>query len=358
MAPRAKKASTATPPPPAPVSAPAPSAKRSPAGIVFAFLIGLAALILLDQFGRGRLARAPEPTPVVSDQQEVVEEAPPALTVASGTHIVFQRREVIDRGSEDWANDDTVQYTFVRYRLGDEEPVEFFEAVESNEAGGGISVSKHDTTRLLLHRLVEKNGQNPDTLLTLDGTWELQPENLNLLRGQDNSEIMALPYMEDHSVQFLGFSATADKIFGVSYAYGDETSDTGLSVPQAPTVLHMVDLRTGEGKEVLRDDGFVLSHITPSPDETRVAYSIGADPGEEAAVWIQKLGEERTNNHLYLSGTPVEWIDNQFLLVRRGGEFILLDTESRRIYLLERSVGRWWDPDYREVEFIGVFIIP
>jgi hypothetical protein len=103
------------------------------------------------------------------------------LNIESGTYLVYTVTTIVDEGKENWPNDDIEEVVFYRYRVGDEDPVEFFRkrrGVIENDGGLTSVVYGKD---LLAHRY----GTDEAGVIDLTGTVETRPDKWGTLRSEN-----------------------------------------------------------------------------------------------------------------------------------------------------------------------------
>lgn len=132
----------------------------------------------------------------------------------------------------------------------------------------------------------------------------------------------------------------------------DPTNEMGGMSPGAPTTLYKIDLAHDSATRVFQDDSFALEPIAISPDGETFAYGI-----EGSAVWIMPKGhEQRANADMVSQGALLDWFESG-MVIRRQDDVIYLDSGTRRVQPLGRSIGYYRDPDYQTFEYIGSITI-
>ncbi len=117
-----------------------------------------------------------------------------------------------------------------------------------------------------------------------------------------------------------------------------------------PSKVHLVDLETGADKVLLSDDSLVFRGPLLSPDGRRLAFSYA---GDESDVWLMDIDSALSS--LLVSGRALAWTpDSRSLVVSRNDEIQLVEADSRSITTVARRVGKYYDPDFQGLEFIGL----
>lgn len=131
-------------------------------------LLQLFVLVLLIAAGYGLLRAYPE---VFNQTSDDVVDVPPLddtfVPPAPGTYVIFQTTRVVDRGTEDWANDDTEETGIFFYPLAGAVTPSIFTNVLAGPDWDGLVWSEVVGQEVLVHRA----SVDGDGLVGLDGQW-------------------------------------------------------------------------------------------------------------------------------------------------------------------------------------------
>jgi len=120
--------------------------------------------------------------------------------------------------------------------------------------------------------------------------------------------------------------------------------------PTGPSKIYLVDLNAGEEKFLLTEDSLAFRDPLLSPDGRRLVYSFG---GSDPDIWLNDIGSP--DSRLLISGRALAWTpDGRFLVVSRDNELQLVEVDGNQIVSVAHRTGKYQDPDFRGLEFIGI----
>jgi len=118
-----------------------------------------------------------------------------------------------------------------------------------------------------------------------------------------------------------------------------------------PSSLHMVDLVDGLSVELFSDDHLAFGNPRISPDAMRVAYTMS---NGAADVWCSDL-DVAGHDEFIISGRLLDWTpDNERLIVERDGEMQIVSIDDSAIVTVTQRSGRYQDPDFHGIDYIGI----
>ncbi len=141
----------------------------------------------------------------------VVEEPTVKETLAPGTYLVYSVTRVSDPGAQEWANDDTQEVSFYRWRLGEAAPVKFYTNTHGPELDGGLTTSVFGKD-LLMHRFALQDEKQQDGIVDLAGNvLKVKPQQWGIIRSKNG--------------RFeVSYTSPYDNIGEDGYAIGDVTA--------------------------------------------------------------------------------------------------------------------------------------
>ena len=149
-----------------------------------------------------------------------------------------------------------------------------------------------------------------------------------------------ITYIVEQDVEEYKINSATKQLIGVSYAHDGPETDFGGGAPSGPSAIHLVDLQTGDGKEIFSSDTFVFGSAFLSPDGMIYAHDYRDD-----IVRVRAVGAQRQNSDDVISGNVLDWVDDT-LIVDRDGEIILYDLTTDMVTSVARTIGgRYADPD-------------
>ncbi|MBI5794015.1 hypothetical protein HZA87_02935 [Candidatus Uhrbacteria bacterium] len=168
----------------------------------FQTLLLLVVIVLIGGLGfmywANSVDQVVEPIEVVdSDDDAISPEPVEGENLDPGSYLIFQSIRTSHEGQQDWANDDTEEYTFYRMLVGDDTLVPFATIEHGPELGGGLT-SYIFGQDILMHRYQTSRvydavdgrpgeGEELDAIMSLTGEiLETRPENWGTFRSAND----------------------------------------------------------------------------------------------------------------------------------------------------------------------------
>lgn len=121
----------------------------------------------------------------------------------------------------------------------------------------------------------------------------------------------------------------------------------------APSKIYLYSIPQKTLKLILEDKNFLISPVRLSEDATLLAYGINNEN-----IWITPFNVPRINDQNITQGTLLDWLDSGMVVERKGGDFVYIDSATKKITQLGRSIGSYNDADYQKFEYIGAVTLP
>jgi dipeptidyl aminopeptidase/acylaminoacyl peptidase len=138
-----------------------------------------------------------------------------------------------------------------------------------------------------------------------------------------------------------------DQIVGTTFRSEDLESGA-----LGPSKIYLIDIPTGRSTVLQSDERTAFRGPLLSPDGSRLAFSFG---GGEPDVWLVGTDGTDGGKRSFISGRPLAWTpDGRSLVVSRDNELQLVDVDTGGITTIARRSGKYQDPDFQGVEFIGI----
>lgn len=172
-----------------------------------------------------------------------------------------------------------------------------------------------------------------------DGLWRLH------VPSRSAEEVKAVRELGLHQIDI---DPATGNLIGVTYDCGSlESCGT------APSSLYLVDTLSGESIEIMSSESYVYGRPKFSPDGTRIAFTITNGASD---VWIADAdvsGHERR----VVSGSLLDWTpDGNTLVVDRDNELQLVSVSDGTARTVARRSGKYPDPDFHGVDYVGIII--
>lgn len=137
--------------------------------------------------------------------------------------------------------------------------------------------------------------------------------------------------------------------------YGTEpcTDCMGGVTATAPSKIYLYSIVQKTAKLILENKDFLISPVRLSEDGTLLAYGINNEN-----IWVTLFNAPKTNDQLVMQGTLLDWMDIGMVVERKGGDFVYIDSATKKITQLGRSIGSYNDADYQKFEYIGAVTLP
>jgi len=391
-----------------------PWPRHHPRANEFIVIAVLTALILVVGWRAMLLLK----TPAGGPSGAIADGARGPAAAVGGDQLVYSTYGVVDRGAKDWANDDRLEYSYYRYPLVGGRPELITQVTEDNAKSFGspwmrplspdtlLFMRRHsgsddyvwiDVSGRELPRPTPPSGSGIDGLPSPDGSRVayVDPQKktvtvvtsgsllqtFDLKSGSDVGFWSPLVWSPDSRLLYLkpvfeggGFvsglwvidldqaAASEIKVFRrlglndvtvdakLGLAVGATMSGGSESDYSGPSKLYLVDLRTGEARALLSDPSLAYRDPLLSPDGLTAAFSFA---GPEPDVWLADVVSSAMR--LLISGRALAWTpDGRALVVSRDNELQIVDISPVKVTSIARRIGKYNDPDFQGLEFIGL----
>ncbi len=173
----------------------------------------------------------------------------------------------------------------------------------------------------------------------LNGLWAFDVETQKLTK---------VSYVIENHIYEYQINTATNQLIGVSYIAPDNLG----AEPTGPSAVHLVDMKTGQGRVIFTDGDFVFGHSFLSPDGSSYASDY-----RDNVVRVRKVDANKSNADTVVSGYVLDWVDDT-LIVDRDGEIIFYDLLKDSVVSLAQTIGgSYADPDRVVVRYVGLIEI-
>ena len=122
----------------------------------------------------------------------------------------------------------------------------------------------------------------------------------------------------------------------------------GGDTATAPSKIYLYSIPQKTLTLVFEDKEFFISPVQLSEDARLLAYGINNEN-----IWVTPFNIPRTNDQNITQGTLLDWMESGMVVERKGGDFVYIDSATKKITELGRTRGAYQDADFQRFEYIG-----
>lgn len=153
-----------------------------------------------------------------------------------------------------------------------------------------------------------------------------------------------IAFVQDHKIWEYRIDPATEMLIGTSYTPSADLS----SPPSGPSVIYLLNLKTGESQVLQPNDDFVYVNPFLSADGKQFAYGIeGSD-----VLWLVPVGSSRGKGSHPVSGRLLDWVGDT-LVVDRDDRLILYNLNTGAVLDVGGQVSGSVDRDQQHVNYIG-----